>query len=134
MLQIIKAILKDPEDTTKVSLLFANQTEDDILVRSELEWLAKQNDHFSLWYTLDRAPEGFQLHIYIIPSIPCSLSFSPGWTYSSGFVNDEMIASHLPPPGKDTLILMCGPPPMIKFACLPNLEKLKYSEKMYIAF
>ena len=59
MLQIIKAILKDPEDTTKVSLLFANQTEDDILVRSELEWLAKQNDNFSLWYTLDRALEGF---------------------------------------------------------------------------
>ena len=59
MLQIIKAVLKDEDDHTKVSLLFANQTEDDILVRSELEWLAKQHHHnFKLWYTLDRPPEG----------------------------------------------------------------------------
>lgn len=58
MLQIIKAVLKDPEDNSNVFLLFANQTEDDILVRSELEWLAKQHDNFKLWYTLDRPPEG----------------------------------------------------------------------------
>lgn len=58
MLQIIKAILKDPEDTTTVSLLFANQTEDDILLRSELEWLNKNHKNFSLWYTVDRSTEG----------------------------------------------------------------------------
>lgn len=58
MLQIIKAVLKDSEDNSNVFLLFANQTEDDILVRSELEWLAKQHDNFNLWYTLDRPPEG----------------------------------------------------------------------------
>ena len=55
MLQIIKSVLKDKEDTTKVSLLFANQTEEDILLRSELEWLNKQHDNFSLWYTVDRS-------------------------------------------------------------------------------
>ena len=58
MLQIIQAILKDSEDTTRVSLLFANQTEDDILVRDELEAMAEGSDQFSLWYTLDRPPEG----------------------------------------------------------------------------
>ena len=26
------------------------------------------------------------------------------------------------------------PPPMIKFACLPNLKKLGYSEDMYVPF
>ena len=57
MLQIVKAILKDPSDTTRVSLLFANQTEDDILVREELEEMAEKHDQFSLWYTLDRPPE-----------------------------------------------------------------------------
>ena len=55
MLQIVQAILKDPADTTSVSLLFANQTEGDILVR---EAMAEKKDQFSLWYTLDRAPEG----------------------------------------------------------------------------
>lgn len=60
MLQIIKAVLKDPEDQTKVFLLFANQTEEDILLRSELELLAKRHENFELWYTLDRPPEGMR--------------------------------------------------------------------------
>ena len=25
-------------------------------------------------------------------------------------------------------VLMCGPPPMINFACTPNLDKLGYSQ------
>lgn len=45
-----------------------------------------------------------------------------------------MIKAHLPAPGTDTQILMCGPPPMIKYACLPNLEKLEYTKEMYVAF
>ena len=50
------------------------------------------------------------------------MTFS-GWTYSSGFVNDVMIKEHLFEPSDDNLILMCGPPPMINFACVPNLGK-----------
>ncbi|CAI8050573.1 NADH-cytochrome b5 reductase 2 [Geodia barretti] len=114
MLQIIKAILKDQSDTTRVSLLFANQSENDILVREELEEMAEKHDQFSLWYTLDRPPEN--------------------WSYGSGFVSGEMISAHLPLPGPTSQILMCGPPPMIKFACLPNLEKLGFSEDMYVPF
>ena len=34
------------------------QTEKDILVRPELEELAKECENFKLWYTLDRPPEG----------------------------------------------------------------------------
>uniref|UniRef100_A0A2K5PXR4 NADH-cytochrome b5 reductase n=1 Tax=Cebus imitator TaxID=2715852 RepID=A0A2K5PXR4_CEBIM len=59
MLQVIRAIMKDPDDHTVCHLLFANQTEKDILLRPELEEL--RNEHssrFKLWYTLDRAPEG----------------------------------------------------------------------------
>jgi hypothetical protein len=37
MLQIIRDILKDKENTTTISLLFANQTIDDIILRKELE-------------------------------------------------------------------------------------------------
>lgn len=33
-MQIINAVLKDPGDRTKLSLLFANQTEPDILCRT----------------------------------------------------------------------------------------------------
>ena len=39
MLQVIEAILKDPTDATRISLLYANQTEIDILLRRHLESL-----------------------------------------------------------------------------------------------
>lgn len=56
------------------------------------------------------------------------------WKYSKGFISADMIKDHLPPPGDDTLILMCGPPAMINFACLPNLDKLGYTPKMRFAY
>ena len=60
--------------------------------------------------------------------------FISGWDYSTGFVNDQMIKDHLPGPEEGTLILMCGPPPMINFACQPNLDKLGYSQNMRFAY
>ncbi|BFZ15927.1 hypothetical protein BsWGS_18967 [Bradybaena similaris] len=115
MLQLIRHIFKDPGDKTKIWLIFANQTENDILLRSELEDL--QNSYpsrFNLWFTLDRPGEN--------------------WQYGSGFVTSEMITSHLPGPGKDTLVVMCGPPLMINFACIPNLDKLGYKPENRISF
>ena len=115
MLQIINAVLKDTQDNTKLSLLFANQSTDDILVRDELEKLANLHpDRFSLWYTLDRPPVD--------------------WKYSTGFVDKQMITEHLPAASEDTVILMCGPPPMINFACKPNLEQLGFSKESMLVF
>ncbi|XP_041072213.1 NADH-cytochrome b5 reductase 3-like [Carcharodon carcharias] len=108
MLQLIRAIVKNPDDHTICYLLFANQTEKDILLQSELEEIEAEHPHrVIIWYTLDRAPEG--------------------WKYSEGFVNEQMIKEHLPAPADDVLILLCGPPPMIQFACNPSLDSLGYS-------
>ncbi|WIA41019.1 hypothetical protein OEZ86_004657 [Tetradesmus obliquus] len=112
--QVIRTITDDPEDTTEVRLLLANQCEDDILLREQLEGLAAAHPNFKLWYTLDRAPEG--------------------WAYSSGFINEDMLREHLLPAGPEAIVAMCGPPPMIKFACIPNLEKLGYTEQQMITF
>jgi len=117
MLQVMAAILKEPAGSgaPKMSLLYANQTEDDILVRDMLEkYQAAHPDRLKVHYTLDRPPAG--------------------WKYSSGFITDAMIQEHLPAPGPDTLVLMCGPPPMIKFACQQNLDKLGYSKQSQVAF
>ena len=64
----------------------------------------------------------------------CFLVVFSGWKYSTGFVNADMIKDNLPAPGDDTLIVMCGPPPMINFACQPNLDKLGYSPDMRFAY
>lgn len=115
MLQLIRHILKDPSDETQLALLFANQTENDILLRDELEDAASESPkQFKLWYTVDTPTEN--------------------WKYSSGFINADMIQQHLFPPGPDTLILMCGPPPMVNFACIPNLDKLGYNPDLRFAY
>ena len=62
------------------------------------------------------------------------VSYILGWAYSTGFINDTMIDGHLPKASSETQILMCGPPPMIQFACIPNLEKLGFTSEMYFAF
>jgi NAD(P)H-flavin reductase len=56
------------------------------------------------------------------------------WSYSTGFVNEDMVREHLFPAGPDTIAVMCGPPPMVKFACLPNLEKAGYASADCISF
>jgi len=118
MLQILHAIFDRPNDNTIVSLIYANQTEDDILVRDELEHLAKEYpSQFKLHYTVDKAP-------------------SEEWKYSVGFVSKEMIDTHLPKKQSNgqTQIYMCGPPPMIKFACLPALQELGFQENEWFTF
>ncbi|KAL4004144.1 ubiquitin-conjugating enzyme E2 D [Sarotherodon galilaeus] len=105
MLQLIRRISSDPNDNTKCSLIFANQTEKDILLREELEEVKKNHpERLQLWFTLDKPPQN--------------------WSYSSGFVTYDMIKEHLPAASSDVLIVLCGPAPMIQNACLPNLEKL----------
>uniref|UniRef100_A0A0N5A2U5 NADH-cytochrome b5 reductase n=1 Tax=Parastrongyloides trichosuri TaxID=131310 RepID=A0A0N5A2U5_PARTI len=113
--QVIKSVIKNPNDTTKMYLLYANQTENDILLREEFDKLAEDYPHkFSVWYTVDKSSEH--------------------WKYSTGFINEDMVRDHLPSPASDTAILMCGPPPMIEFACLPNLEKVGHNADNLLRF
>lgn len=115
MLQLIRAIIKDPTDETQTSLLYANQTEKDILLRDELDDIAKNHPKkLKLWYTLDTSSET--------------------WPYSTGHINADMIKDHMFPPSPDTMVLMCGPPPMINMACNPNLDKLGYDSKLRFAY
>lgn len=115
MYQLIKHALSNPEDTTNYSLIYANQTPDDILCKEQLdEWAKQHPNRVKIFYTVDRPVEG--------------------WKGGVGFINADMIKDNLPLPSDETLILMCGPPPMIKFACLPNLDTLGYSEKMRFVY
>lgn len=115
MLQLVTEVLKRTGDDTQLALLYANQSEQDILLRDDLDVLAaKHQEQFKVWYTVDRASES--------------------WKFSVGFVSDKMIQDNLFPPSSDTITLMCGPPPMINFACLPSLEKLNYDKELNFAY
>lgn len=115
MLQLIRRITEDPNDNTECSLIFANQTEKDILLSGELEEVKKNHpDKVKLWFTLDKPPQD--------------------WRYGSGFVTSDMIKDHLPAPSTDVLVVLCGPPPMIQYACLPNLDKLGHKTENIFAY
>lgn len=121
MLQLLHAIFAEQNaQPLCVKLIYANQTEDDILVRQELEHLQQQfPQQFSLWYTLDRPP-------------------SEGWNYSTGFITPEMVQQHLvfaqDKDQKQTQFFLCGPTPMIQFACLPALQQAGYTKDNWVVF
>ncbi|GAB7348826.1 hypothetical protein MBLNU459_g7537t1 [Dothideomycetes sp. NU459] len=95
MLQITKAILRGRAagDRTQVDLIFANVNEEDILLREDLDRLAREDSGFRVHYVLNNPPEG--------------------WTGGVGFVTPDMIKANLPPPSRDMKLLICGPPPMV---------------------
>lgn len=115
MYQMILHILREPDDQTKLCLLYANQTEQDILLRESLDDLAvKHKERFKCWYTIDKAKDD--------------------WRYSTGFINADMMNKCLAPPSDETIVTMCGPPPMIQFACQPSLDKLGHQAKNRFVF
>lgn len=127
MLQILHAIFhKEHYEQNKnihIKLLYANQTEDDILVRNELELLHKEYpNRISIWYTIDKVDNKNE----------------NTWKYNIGFINKDVIEKHLlfndTNQNIPTQFFICGPPPMIKFACIPALTELGYNDKNWIIF
>ncbi|XP_027156629.1 nitrate reductase [NADH]-like [Coffea eugenioides] len=109
--QVMQAILKDSEDDTQMFVVYANRTEDDILLRDELDaWAEKYPERVKVWYVVEK-------------------SIKEGWNYGLGFVTESILREHVPLATETTLALACGPPPMIQFAINPNLEKMGYDIK-----
>lgn len=113
MYQIIKSSLMDESDQTKISLIYANVEENDILLRKELEDLAaKSKGRFVLYHVLNKPPTN--------------------WTQGVGFITKDMIEKHQPEGGVGSpdhgvgpKVLMCGPPPMMT-AMKGHLKELGY--------
>merc|ERR1712086_624678 len=54
MLQVIEELLEAPEDTTKMTLLFCNQTPDDIVLAERFDELAAKSPRFKVVYCVDK--------------------------------------------------------------------------------
>ncbi|RQM08531.1 hypothetical protein DH86_00000252 [Scytalidium sp. 3C] len=95
MLQIIRAVIRGRPsgDKTEIDLIFANVNPEDILLKEDLDQLAKEDKGFRVHYVLNNPPEN--------------------WDGGVGFVTPEMIQKWLPKPADDVKLLLCGPPPMI---------------------
>ncbi|KAJ7610872.1 hypothetical protein FB45DRAFT_1120728 [Roridomyces roridus] len=90
--QVITHALSSPRNTTKFTLLFSNVTEADILLKSDLDALAKKHsNNLRVVYLLDQPPAG--------------------WTGGKGFISADVIKEYVAPPTTEgTKVLVCGPP------------------------
>lgn len=100
MYQIIQTIANNPEDKTKVDLIFANVTEADIFLKKELDALAaKKKEQITIHYNLDKTPRGWKGN--------CQLTEG-----TSGFVNEALLSKYMPRPSEGK-VFVCGPPGMM---------------------
>lgn len=94
MLQIIKKVLANPADKTKLQLVFANRTPQDILLRDEIDALAKAHgDQFQVTYILSKP--------------------SNDWKGLKGRITEDLVKKQIAtkvPPSKESLVYVCGPP------------------------
>jgi len=115
-MQVAAEILRNPEDTTRISLVFACRIEGDLLMRSTLDEWAKE------------FPKKFKVH-YIL-----SDEWPKDWKYSTGFVDKALFEEVFHPASDDCYTLMCGPPIMIKRGCEPALTALGHKEENLFSF
>jgi cytochrome-b5 reductase len=97
-LQIMDKIFGNPEDKTKVTLLFANRTPEDILLKEKIDAYKKKfHDRMNIVYFVDKQERG--------------------WNGEVGLINKDKLQKYLPPPSIDNLVYVCGPPKMYESLC-----------------
>ncbi|KAI0829133.1 ferredoxin reductase-like C-terminal NADP-linked domain-containing protein [Trametes gibbosa] len=128
MYQILEHALQDPANKTRFTLIFANVAEKDILLKEHFDSLkTKYPQTFNVVYTLDQP--------------------SADWKGTVGYVNQELVTKHLPPPslGEKAKIFVCGPPGQVAAVAGPKagmkqgelsgiLKQLGYTEEQVFKF
>jgi len=109
MYQIFSKILSNPADRTRVTLIFCNKTEEDILMKPILDDLAKKHpDRFKVIYMVDKP--------------------STSWKGGSGYISKDVLKQHIAPPSADTLVIVCGPPPFYNLLSGPKTPDYQQGE------
>lgn len=83
----------DTYQKTKITLLYGNRTENDIVFRKEFEAMQEQNKNLKVVFILNEA--------------------SSGWKGATGLITAEMIKKEIPD-FKETMFYTCGPPGMVQ--------------------
>ncbi|KUF98977.1 Signal peptidase complex catalytic subunit SEC11C [Phytophthora nicotianae] len=115
--QVMRAILENAKDQTKVALIYCVRSERDLLLRKELETLQKlRPSQCRIFYTLSD-----------LEQLDKNDPIVRGWAYGKSRLNFAMVKNII---GSDAdHVGMCGPEGMIEYACKPALLKLNYDLK-----
>ena len=127
--QVLCAVLRDPKDTTEIALIFANRTEADILLKDELDMLARGHpNRLTVHYILSKPADSEKWLSGALGSCPA--------TRSIGHLNKELVAQKCSHGGADSgsYALLCGPDGFLSQACDPALEAHGYPKEMCVYF
>ncbi len=91
MIAIIRTILRQGIKAD-ISLIFANKSIDDIILKDEFDSYVECYPNFRRYYVVDQAP--------------------PEWDMGIGRIDAGIMKAHLPEPSDQTVIFLCGPPMM----------------------
>merc|ERR1712085_70030 len=103
-----------------MSLLFANRTPEDVMLKEELDALATASSRFRVDYTVDQVPDGS----------------AATWEGKTGVVSAEKIRDAFDrlPGGRPELVCVCGPMGFNKAVKTALTEELKYSSDEIFEF
>jgi len=101
--QLIARILKTQGDKTQLRVIDANKSENDILLREQMDAFEKKHQD--------------QIKITHVLSHP-----SDKWKGIKGHVNADIIKENAFEPKDGNVVFLCGPPAMIQKAALPALQ------------
>ncbi|PIL27516.1 hypothetical protein GSI_10667 [Ganoderma sinense ZZ0214-1] len=116
--QLIHAILSSGEDSPSLSLINCNVSEDDILLRDELEGYARtHSQRFKMWNVLSS------------PNQARERTLDPTG-YSTGRVNGNIIQQRFETasPTGNVATFICGPVSLVEQTALPALKELGFDE------
>lgn len=91
--QLLHEITKNPEEKTKINLVYGNKTPGDILLKKDIDSIAeKYSDRVKVHYFVDKA-EG-------------------DWKGETGFITKDWLNKNVPHPDASHQVFVCGPPPL----------------------
>lgn len=115
MFQALWKLLGTAGDERKVTMLYGNKTPGDILMKAELDaWAAKYPTRFKLVHVVGNRPD---------EPAPEGWVDTPTYTAACGWIDEAKIQKYAFPPADDTLVFVCGLPPMYNILCGPRNEK-----------
>ena len=116
MYQIIRSVLSDPNDHTRIRLLYANRAQSDIILHKELRNLAvAYPKQFQVRYLVEE-PLRREEHAVEDAAAPCGEEEEE--EVMVGRVSAEAIEGFFPSPNEPrTALLVCGPPGMMINLC-----------------
>jgi len=143
MLQLIYKVLKNPVDATRISLLFANHSERDILLREELQALSvRHGGRLRLAFAVVEEPLSTTTATPFDDDSPNGTKKNKQtghcdhkeqqqehqlWPLVTGHVNAAMIAEHLPNLRDPSVaVFMCGRPDWVNEMLVPALDELGF--------